>query len=177
MDNDALIAALGVDAIAATRGYREAVVADAARRGLVLTRGAPPGPTAGTRTADPVDVVLTVVDGRGDLRGRSLRWSPETGWSSSAPGDPVPVRYRATAGAVPLDLVPTAAEVLDWVVGLDATPTPDGTQPPDGVELADDPAALHRLIDFIGPPRLRHARQLFRSPHRAPPTSNRGILT
>jgi hypothetical protein len=187
MNNDALIAALGVDAVAAVRGYSTAVVTDAARRGLVLTSAAltDPVPTAtGTRVIDPVDIRLAFARGgvRADLRGRLLRWSPQTGWSSKGPTDAATVRYYAGRDAVPLTLVPTAPQVLDWAVGgLDAAPARHGTHPPAGVELDDDPAALRRLIDFIDPPRLAHAHQVFRDPGRAShsdssPRSTRGIF-
>ncbi|MCO1654654.1 hypothetical protein [Pseudonocardia humida] len=175
MKSDALIAALGVDAVAAVRGYRTAVVTDAARRGLVLTSSALTGPTrtaaAGTRVLDPVDIRLVFARGgvRADLSGRLLQWGPATGWSTEVPADPASVRYYAGPDAVPLSLVPTAPQILDWVVrGVDAAAARHPAPAPDGVELAADPAALRRLIDFIDPPRLAHAHQVLRVAGRAP---------
>jgi hypothetical protein len=181
MNNDALIAALGVDAVAAVRGYRAAVVTDAARRGLVLTSSVlrdPARTTTGTRVIDPVDIGLTFARGgvRTDLCGRLLRWSPATGWSSRVPADPASTRYYAGPDAVPLSLVPTAPQVLDWAVsGLDTVPARHSTRPPSGVDLDDDPAALRRLIDFIDPPRLAHAHQVLRLPDRAPHSDSSSI--
>jgi hypothetical protein len=41
MNNDALVAALGMDAVAAVHGYRLHVISEAERRGLTDQRGAP----------------------------------------------------------------------------------------------------------------------------------------
>jgi hypothetical protein len=41
MNNDALVAALGVDAVAAVRGYRLQVTSEAARRGLLMVAVSP----------------------------------------------------------------------------------------------------------------------------------------
>jgi hypothetical protein len=38
MNNDALVSTLGMDAVGAVHGYRQAVIAEAARRGLGLMR-------------------------------------------------------------------------------------------------------------------------------------------
>jgi hypothetical protein len=176
MDNDALIAALGVDAVAAVRGYRTAVVTDAARRGLVLTSSALTDPTrtaTETRVIHPVDIRLTFARGgvRADLSGRLLRWSPATGWSAAVLANAASVRYYAGRDTVPLSLVPTAAQVLDWAIrGLATAPARHSSHPPGGVDLDDDPAALLRLIDFIDPPRLAHAHRVLRTPaaHRTP---------
>jgi hypothetical protein len=43
MNNDALVAALGMDAVAAVHGYRLHVISEAERRGLRLINGALPG--------------------------------------------------------------------------------------------------------------------------------------
>ena len=66
MDNNALVAALGSDAVAAVHGYRLEVVDEARSRGLTL-RSVSTG--AGS---DPLDVRLVFADGvrseRGDQR-------------------------------------------------------------------------------------------------------------
>jgi hypothetical protein len=47
MNNDALVAALGMDAVAAVHGYRLHVISEAERRGLTDQRGAPWRPDDG----------------------------------------------------------------------------------------------------------------------------------
>jgi hypothetical protein len=152
MNNDALVAALGVDAVAAVRGYRLDVVAEAARRGLRLVSDAPSELVA-TGDAyvviDPIDIRLHILDdpGNGDLGGGMLSWSPAHGWALSRSAALPPLAYYAGPDAGPMHLVPTAPQVLEWVTG-----EPDGpASPPVGVELDDDPAAIQRLLEFANP--------------------------
>ena len=165
MNSDALMAALGMDAVAAIRGYRSDIVADAARRGLRLVSG----PLSHvTRTArgdapvmDPLDIRLTFDRSRADLDGRVLRWNAAEGWSARSPREPSAVRYYAGPGARPADLVPAAPAVLDWAVLDRAVAGSDATRysasPPEGVDIDDDPRTLRRLIDFIEPRHRHHA--------------------
>lgn len=150
MNNDALVAALGPDTVAAVHGYRLAVIRAAERRGLTLVSEPlsavmqlSPG---GCVVVDPVDIRLTFQATPGlALTGRALRWCPAQGWSIARSRLHPPVRYLAGPGATPLHLVPTAAEVLDW-----ACAQPAGcTEPPTRLELDDDVAAIHRLLTFV----------------------------
>jgi hypothetical protein len=136
MDNNALAAALGRDARAAVRGYRAEVVAQARGAGLVLVEQ--PG------SLDTLDIALVVAGVRAPagVSGRTLRWSAAHGWSVAHRGDGPARRHLAGADATPLDLVPTAAEVVAWVAAAPAGPR----RPPAGVELDDDPAAITRLL-------------------------------
>ncbi|WP_214370585.1 hypothetical protein [Pseudonocardia sp. H11422] len=174
MNNDALVAALGMDAVAAVHGYRAAVISEATRRGLRLVSGSLSDvvqPAVGVYIVGPLDIRLTFRrgPGRADLDGRALQWSPEHGWSLCRPSTQLPVRYYAGPRAVPLQLVPTAPDVLDWAIADPDRPTSRcSALPPDGVALDDDPAALHRLIDFIDPHRRSHAYRAFRTPDRPP---------
>lgn len=138
MDNNALVAALGSDAVAAVHGYRLEVVDEARSRGLTL-RAFSTG--AGS---DPIDVRLVFADGpAGVLTGQVLTWGPARGWSIARSVADAP-RYLAGPLARPVDLVPTPAEVLDRVV----TGRRGSTVPPLDVELDDEPAAIRRLIGF-----------------------------
>jgi hypothetical protein len=172
MNNDALVAALGMDAVAAVHGYRSAVICEAARRGLRLASGSLSEvvrTAVGFRIVDPLDIRLTVRRsfGRSDLQGRVLRWSPEHGWTLCCTPTQLPVQYYAGPGAVPLHLVPTAGDVLDWAIAdLDGPASRYSALPPDGVNLDDDPATLHRLIAFIDPVRRSRAYQDFRTTDR-----------
>ena len=170
MNNDALVAALGMDAVAAVHSYRSAVIAEAARRGLRLASGSLSEvvrTAVGSHIIDPLDIRLTVrrSRGRSDLQGRVLRWSPEHGWTLCCPPTQLPVRYYAGPGAVPLHLVPTVGNVLDWAIA-DGPASRYSALPPDGVDLDDDPATLHRLIAFIDPERRSRAYQDFRTTDR-----------
>ena len=134
VDNDALVAALGRDAATAVAGYRERVVAEAARQGLSL-RGGP--------LVDPIDIRLRIGPCRRRpwLMGRQLCWAPATGWSITHRSGS-PYAYYAGPTATPLTMVPTAVEVVRWAAG-----TIDGpAAPPFGVELDDDPRAIQRLL-------------------------------
>ena len=89
MTNNALIAALGPDAVDAVNGYRLAVLAEAERRRLCLVAEAvpvdaavAPGGIAGFRAID-IRLAFVYCRGRPDLAGRTLRWGPEQGWSMS----------------------------------------------------------------------------------------------
>jgi hypothetical protein len=139
VNNNALVAALGSDAVAAVHGYRLGVVEEARWRGLTL-RPARTGP--GT---DPIDIRLVFADGpAGALTGVVLMWSPERGWSTAGnAADPSP-RYLAGPLARPLDLVPTPADVLHHLTGG----ARGSKVPPLDVELDDDPAAIRRLLRF-----------------------------
>ena len=71
MNNNALVAALGSDAVAAVHGYRLEIVEQARLRGLTL-RPARTGP--GT---DPIDIRLVFADGpAAPLTGVVLAWGP-----------------------------------------------------------------------------------------------------
>ena len=150
MDSNALMAALGMDAVAAVRGYRAAVVGEAARRGLRLVHHSHWG-AAHARRADPLVIRLTVHgSGRADLAGRELGWSAASGWWSRCPRARDRARFYAGPADSALDLVPSPTDVVGWATAArddDAT----GGLPPDGVDLEDDPAALHRLIEFTRP--------------------------
>lgn len=149
VNNDALVAALGPDTVAAVHGYRAAVIEEAERRGLTLVSEPLSDvvqTSAGYVVIDPVDIRLTFRARPGLLlAGRSLRWCPAEGWSIARSRLDAPGRYLAGPGATPLELVPTPAEVIDW-----ACAQPAGTvEPPVGVELDDDVAAIHRLLAFV----------------------------
>ena len=175
MNNDALVATLGMDAVVAVHGYRRAVCAEAEERGLCLISeplssvvAVSPGVCV---VVDPIDIRLAFVctRGRPGLAGRTLSWGPQHDWTmsyrtGSGPGTPSwgpqhgwamsyrtasgPLRFYAGPEASPLDLVPTAAQVLDWAVGefhgSDATPAQ--------VDLDEDPQAIQRLLSFLGEP-------------------------
>jgi hypothetical protein len=139
VNNNALVAALGSDAVAAVHGYRVAVVDEARVRGLTLR------PARTSAAADPIDIRLVFTDGPGGaLTGQVLTWGPERGWSiARTAADPAP-RYLAEPLARPIDLVPTPADVLDRVTGG----WRGSTVPPLQVELDDDPVAVRRLLRF-----------------------------
>ena len=139
MNNNALVAALGSDAVAAVHGYRSAVVEEARVRGLTL-RPARTGPGA-----DPIDIRLVFADGPGaPLTGVVLVWGPDRGWSTAgSAADPAP-RYLAGPLARPLDLVPTPADVLHRTTSGER----GSKVPPLDVELDDDPVAIRRLLRF-----------------------------
>lgn len=139
MNNNALVAALGSDAVAAVHGYRLEVVDEARLRGLTLR---PVATGAGT---DPIDVRLVFADGpAGALTGQMLTWSPDRGWSIARSVADAAPRYLAGPLARPVDLVPTPAEVLDRITGGRC----GSTVPPLDVELDDDPAPIRRLLGF-----------------------------
>jgi hypothetical protein len=150
MNNDALVAALGMDAVAAVDGYRRAVVAEAERQGIRLVSGALSAIVRDRGQAhiiDPIDIRLGFghCPGRPELAGRELRWDPAHGWSISHGTAGGPLAHYAEPGSAPLLLVPTAPEVVLW-----ATEEIDGpVAPPTGVELDDDPRAVRRLLAFI----------------------------
>jgi hypothetical protein len=150
MNNDALVAALGMDAVAAVHGYRLAVCAEAAERGLGLISRPLSEVVVSPDVSviiDPIDIRLAFVPSRGrrGLAGRTLTWGPEHGWAMSRRAANAPLSFYTGPGASPLDLVPTPPEVLDWAVGgFDG----DGI-PPIGVDIDDDPEAIHRLLGFV----------------------------
>jgi hypothetical protein len=163
MNNDALFAALGTDAVAAVHGYRLHVIAEAGRRGMRLVNEPLPG--VGRRAADgggidPLDIRLIFdrCPARGDLAGGALSWTAEHGWSCR-PGDGAPRRYYAGPSASALDLVPRAASVLDWVTGAGASRSVTIPSPPN-VELDDDPDAIKRLLGFVEPRRHVRGREI-----------------
>lgn len=158
MNNHALVAALGADAVAAVRGYRLQVISEAAQRGLQLVREARSDAVqllTDVRLVDPIDIRLTFLDApdRADLAGRLLRWCPAQGWSlsyaGSYAGHTLPFMYYAGRHAAPLDLVPTAPEVLEWATGVLDSSAAGHSAPPRGVELDDDPAAIQRLLSKV----------------------------
>ena len=146
MNNNALVAALGSDAVAAVHGYRVAVVDEARARGAdPATR-----PDLGHHRPDRHPARLRRRSGR-RAHGQVLTWGPQRGWAiARAAADPSP-RYLAGPLARPLDLVPTAADVLDRVTGGRR----GSTVPPLQVELDDDPAAVRRLLRFASARRDR----------------------
>jgi hypothetical protein len=149
VNNDALVAALGPDTVAAVHGYRSAAIRQAGCRGLTLVSEPLSGVvqiTGGYVVVDPVDIRLTIrTTSRPALTGRALRWCPAEGWSIAHSRLDPPTRYLTGPGATPLQLVPLAAEVIDWVCAQPA----GSTEPPTGVELDDDVAAIHRLLRFV----------------------------
>lgn len=150
MNNDALVAALGPDTVAAVHGYRLAVIREADRRGLALVSeplsAVMQMSATGGVVVDPVDIRLTCRAKPGlPLAGRALRWCPAEGWSIARSRLDPPARYFAGPGATPLQLVPTAAEVITWACAQPA----GSNQPPCGLELDDDVTAIHRLIGFV----------------------------
>lgn len=153
MDNDALVAALGPDAVAAVHGYRLAVLAEAERRGLRLVSdplsGVATTPDGGCAVIDPIDIRLTFLHSRHrpDLAGTTLAWGPARGWSASHRTASGPLRSCAGPGAAPSDLVPSPQQVLDWASSDDR----GAAAPPVGVELDDDPAVIRRLLGFADP--------------------------
>ncbi|MHA6781099.1 hypothetical protein ACVGOW_08890 [Pseudonocardia saturnea] len=150
MDNDALVAALGMDAVAAVTGYRSRVISEAGRHGLRLV--AEPNTNfveedcAEGREVDPIEIRLRFVHcpGRAELAGRTLRWCPARGWSLSHYSANAPLSYYAGPDASPIRLVPAAPAVLDWATGAGDGPA----TPPVGVELDEDPEAIRRLHSF-----------------------------
>jgi hypothetical protein len=139
VNNNALVAALGSDAVAAVHGYRLAVVEEARVRGLTL-RPARTGP--GT---DPIDIRLVFADGpAAPLTGVVLAWGPQRGWSTAGSAADSAPRYLAGPLAWPLELVPTPAEVVCRVIAGEL----GSKVPPLDVELDDDPAAVRRLLRF-----------------------------
>lgn len=164
MDNNALLAALGMDAVTAVRGYRAAVMSEAARRGLLLT-GASFSSRVRARDIDPLDIRLTVRDAdRADLVGDVLGWSAASGWWLRRPRARSRARFFAGPDASPLHLVPTPPEVVDWTT----TGFTGSADPPRGIDLEDDPTALHRLIAFMDDHRRLHAARAIRTPPRGP---------
>ena len=85
MNNDALVAALGPDTVAAVHGYRLAVLREGERRGLTLVSEPlsdvmqlPPG---GCVVIDLVEIRLTFRTAPNPtLSGRALRWCTVQGW-------------------------------------------------------------------------------------------------
>ena len=150
MNNDALIAALGMDAVAAVHGYRLAVADEAAERGIYLVSEPLSGVVAVCPgvcvIVDPIDIRLAFghAGGRRGLAGRTLIWGPEHGWAISHRTAGGPLCFHAGPGASPLDLIPTPPQVLDRAVGeLDGNGVP-----PAGVDLDEDPEAIQRLLGF-----------------------------
>jgi hypothetical protein len=91
MNNDALVAALGMDAVAAVHGYRLAVRDEAAERGIYLVSEqlsgvivVSPGECV---IVDPIDIRLAFVhtSGRRGLAGRTLTWDPGARLGNLAP--------------------------------------------------------------------------------------------
>lgn len=166
MNNYALMAALGSDAVAAVHGYRLQVISEAEQRGLRLvseTRSDGAPLSTDVRLVDLLDIRLTFLDtpGRTDLAGRMLRWCPAQGWSLSCTGAHPTFSYYAGLHAVPLHLVPAALEVLEWATGVLDGPTAGQFAPPRGVELDADPEAIQRLRSSIDRQRRVRARELF----------------
>jgi hypothetical protein len=151
--NDALVAALGLDAVAAVRGYRLQVISEAARRGLRLVTVSPSELVLASPDAhlviDPIEIRLTILPSPGwdDLAGRMLSWNPAHGWAVCPSTARPPFAYYARAGNRPIDLVPTPALVLDWAM----SGFPGRAVSPAGIELDSDPVAIQRLLGFVDP--------------------------
>ncbi|MBA3280131.1 MAG: hypothetical protein H0U22_15750 [Geodermatophilaceae bacterium] len=156
MNNDALVAALGMDAVAAVHGYRQQVISEADRRGLRLVSEALSDvvqlSTEVYTVVDPIDIRLAVLPcrgrGRGDLADPMLRWDPAHGWSLSYRGEHSPRDHYAGTHAAPLDLVPTAAEVVAWAISVLDGHTVGHRAPPRHLDLDDDPGAIRLLLGF-----------------------------
>ncbi|MBA3367355.1 MAG: hypothetical protein H0T99_01545 [Geodermatophilaceae bacterium] len=118
MHSDALVAALGVETVAAVHGYRLEVIAEARRRGLSLVSEAPSdllSPFAGDfGLSDTADIRLIILEGP-DGGGARLRWKPDTGWWLARPGANPDRNSYVPADALGFDLVPAASALLDWV--------------------------------------------------------------
>jgi hypothetical protein len=154
MNHYALVAALGMDAVAAVHGYRLHVISEAERRGLLLVSEALPNVVqlaTDSRFIDPISIRLTFLHtpGRADLTDRTLGWYPAHGWSLSRTGSPALLSYYAGPDADPLHLVPTTQDVLEWATGNFDGPAARHSTPPKGVELDDDPKAIQRLLGFV----------------------------
>jgi hypothetical protein len=152
MNSDALVAALGTDAVDAVHGYRLRVIAEAAQRGLRLVSEAlfeVEQGAADVGIGDRLDIRLMFHHSRrhGDLAGRLLRWDAASGWALSHVTASGPLCYFAGAGATPLDLVPDPRHVVLWATGELSGPATR----PRGVELDDDPEAVQRLLNFLDP--------------------------
>lgn len=170
MNSYALVAALGMDAVAAVHGYRLQVISEAQRRGLSLVSEALSDVVrlpVGALLVDPINMRLTFLHNpdRIDLAGRMLRWDPSHGWSLLHGGAYAPISYYAGSDSTPLHLVPTAAEVMEWATCDLGVPPGGGSRPPTGVELDDDPKAIHRLLGFMHPHGCTRIDKAF-SPHR-----------
>jgi hypothetical protein len=81
MNSYALVAALGMDAVAAVCGYRLQVISEAQRRGLSLVSEARSDVVqlpVGALLINPINIRLTFLynPDRIDLAGRMLRWGP-----------------------------------------------------------------------------------------------------
>jgi len=167
MNNHALLAALGRDAVDAVDGYRLAALAEAERRRLFLVPEAPQADAAvGRATIDEtaaIDIRMVFVYCRAhpELAGRTLHWVPEHGWSMSHRLANRPLcyyagGYHAGVAAEPLQLVPTPPELLDWAVA-----DPIGAAcPPVGVRLDDGAHAIDRLRTFLDPGPRRPIREV-----------------
>ncbi len=174
MNNYALVAALGTDAVAAVRGYRLQVISQAQRHGLTLVSEALSDVVqlpVGALLVAPINIRLIFLHNpdRIDLAGRMLKWNPAHGWSLSRGGAYAPLSYYAGSDATALHLVPTAAQVIEWATSNPSAPPSEGPRPPTGVELDDDPRAIHRLLGFIHPYSYPRMHQASSPPHRQHP--------
>ncbi|WP_214371450.1 hypothetical protein [Pseudonocardia sp. H11422] len=93
--------------------------------------------------------------------------APAHGWSLSRTAARPPLHYYAGPQATPLHLVPTAPEVLQWATAERDGPVTEHPTPP-GVELDDDPEAVHRLLGFIDPQRRVSVHEAFTPADRHP---------
>ncbi|MDQ3579998.1 MAG: hypothetical protein M3443_20855 [Actinomycetota bacterium] len=118
MHSDALVAALGVETVAAVHGYRLDVIAEARRRRLSLVSEAPsdlaPPFDGDLRVSDTAHIRLIILEGP-DGGGARLRWKPDTGWWLARPGANPDRNSYVPADALGFDLVPAAPALLDWV--------------------------------------------------------------
>ena len=138
VNNNALVAALGSDAVAAVYGYRLEIVEQARLRGLTLR---PPAPARHRPDRHPPG--LRRRSGRAADRGGARVESGTRLVDAGSAADPSS-RYLAGPLARPLDLVPTPADVLYRLTGE----ARGSKVPPLDVELDDDPAAIRRLLRF-----------------------------
>jgi hypothetical protein len=153
MNNHALIAALGPDAVDTVHGYRVAVLAEAERRRLCLAAEAVPVDAAVTPRgfagigAVAIRLAFIYCRSRPDLAGRTLQWGPEQGWSMSHRLANRPLCYYARSVTEPPQLVPSPPELLDWAV---AEPS-GGAYPPATGQLDNNADAIERLLKFVDP--------------------------
>ena len=167
MNNDALVAALGMDAVAAVHGYRLQVIARAQRCDLPLVSEPLSDVVRLTPDVciviDPIDIRLVFLNnaGHADAAARTLTWDPSHGWALSGPAGHSTLSYYAGPHACPLHLVPTPGDLLAWVTDeLHGRSTGHHT-PPKNLEIDDDPAAVQRLLGFIDPHHRMPVHQAF----------------
>ncbi len=141
--NDASVAAHGIDAIAAVRGYRVQVIAEAARRGQLLVTVSPSVPVPASPDAclliGPVEIRLMIPPSRGrdDPARRMLGWSPAHEWAVAQSATRPPFAYHADDCDRPVELVPTPRS--DRARLLHRSPLTEGEPYPIGSDRRSGP--------------------------------------